>query len=677
MNSSISGMKPDPLKGPSEKKGIENFENTSPLDFFSPDEIFEIPSSEIYEGIDRVDSEPILVQEFVTAKNWNDYETHAKNPLLQQPSPEGVIPPYLPYEQAGIKKFYTGQVRDQVFQAMKGDKEPANVAAIPAKKIHEPQNGVEEGSPGKGSPGRGNASLGKEDLAGIAAHVEESVEKRVQAIIQASKEGALEDLDPDDRQIAINATEATQQAWKLPPSWILGSQELSSWTKVQVDSPPPMEMNLLATETLVTNMEQLSIDIQKKANKLLGSFSDDNPNQVPVNDLIIVIGKAIQNLKEVLQRIQGLETKNSNKILQAKQDLADQRADERAEAIKLQKEVESNLKKQQKKHRMVQWLAPTVTAIMLVVGVAALVVSGGASMIFIVAASMVGAGMLAYTTADTQSEKGLTTQVIEAFNRAAVKVAGENNRVGQDLFKAAILTIVAGLMLFMMACSGGALATSAATTVFAAESAGATAGAVITEIIFQATAEASLMFIMASNVIPEALTLALIKSGAIDRHDEQGKMIAQIVFMIAEMMVLMLACARVQGGVAKKYDLKQPTPLKLPEWIAKRVPNIREYASKIQLITQVGGLGIQAGTSITLGLLCMDLADIYRHLGNVESAIEIIQTMIKAYERMMSELQNTVKEENQWYNQLNEALNSVYATGRQIADKATYNFLAS
>jgi hypothetical protein len=39
---------------------------------------------------------------------------------------------------------------------------------FPLKKMNEPQNGVKEGSPGKGSPVRGNASLGKEDLAGIA-----------------------------------------------------------------------------------------------------------------------------------------------------------------------------------------------------------------------------------------------------------------------------------------------------------------------------------------------------------------------------------------------------------------------------------------------------------------------------------------------------------------------------
>ncbi len=40
------------------------------------------------------------------------------------------------------------------------------LAAIPAKKMYEPQNGVTEGSPGEGSPGRGNAPLGKKDLAG-------------------------------------------------------------------------------------------------------------------------------------------------------------------------------------------------------------------------------------------------------------------------------------------------------------------------------------------------------------------------------------------------------------------------------------------------------------------------------------------------------------------------------
>ncbi len=41
-------------------------------------------------------------------------------------------------------------------------------SAIPAKKIHEPQNEVEEGSLREGSPGRVNASLGKEELEGSA-----------------------------------------------------------------------------------------------------------------------------------------------------------------------------------------------------------------------------------------------------------------------------------------------------------------------------------------------------------------------------------------------------------------------------------------------------------------------------------------------------------------------------
>jgi K+-transporting ATPase ATPase C chain len=42
-------------------------------------------------------------------------------------------------------------------------------AAIPAKKINEPQNGAKEYSPGGGSPGRGDAPLGKKELAEIAA----------------------------------------------------------------------------------------------------------------------------------------------------------------------------------------------------------------------------------------------------------------------------------------------------------------------------------------------------------------------------------------------------------------------------------------------------------------------------------------------------------------------------
>ena len=68
----------------------------------------------------------------------------------------------------------------------KTNEEPKD-AAIPAKKIYEPQNEVAEDSPGEGSPGRGNAPLGQKDLAGIAA---KDVTSGDQAAVQENPSGS-------------------------------------------------------------------------------------------------------------------------------------------------------------------------------------------------------------------------------------------------------------------------------------------------------------------------------------------------------------------------------------------------------------------------------------------------------------------------------------------------------
>ncbi len=88
----------------------------------------------------------------------------------------------LTFQQAGInevqylseyrKTGYYNQPNKLVYKIFKNPTpdqvQEGKEAAIPAIKMHEPQNGVTEGSPGEGSPGRGNAPLGKKDLAGTA-----------------------------------------------------------------------------------------------------------------------------------------------------------------------------------------------------------------------------------------------------------------------------------------------------------------------------------------------------------------------------------------------------------------------------------------------------------------------------------------------------------------------------
>ncbi len=67
-------------------------------------------------------------------------------------------------------------------------------AAIPAKKMCEPQNGVTEGSPGEGSPGRGNAPLGKKDLAGTAVDTAIKVGSRQSNLARAQVNEVLQEI---------------------------------------------------------------------------------------------------------------------------------------------------------------------------------------------------------------------------------------------------------------------------------------------------------------------------------------------------------------------------------------------------------------------------------------------------------------------------------------------------
>ena len=58
---------------------------------------------------------------------------------------------------------------------------------------------------------------------------------------------------------------------------------------------------------------------------------------------------------------------------------------------------------------------------------------------------------------------------------------------------------------------------------------------------------------MSSNILPDLFVQALISSGAVNKDDEQAKMIIKMVVMILTMMTMMFAIAKgmKSGGVEK------------------------------------------------------------------------------------------------------------------------------
>jgi len=477
----------------------------------------ESPDFQMVGQVDVLDSGQVVTQQFISAQQWGKkaYPADPSHPTLQLPDPEGEISPK-PFPSAwqrAANKFFKDLVAQQVVRKMN----PASAEA------------TKEGGP-------------------ALTYSKSEVDAQVNTIMQSVATGNMSQLSDEDQQIAASATEETQKAWKLPDTWTLGSKDAAAWTPTVIDVIPPVGISADSNQVLGENLEKLLTSFETAGKKISDEIPPDDPKQKDVDNYLRVITTALRDLKALLDNIQLQSAEQSDKFSELKYDMLKQHEADLKKIQEQQKKIDKQRKKAKKMNKDMKIVSITVSAAIVLVSIVAIGASMGAATgpsAFLIAMACSSSAMFAYTIAD--SEYGLTAQVMEAFANWKADLpysGGVKQWIDAAFAIAAIVVLIAAIM----ASGGGAAAGVAAGATQAAVQATTqqVAKQVLIAFIAQITMQASIMFIMSSNIIPDLGCRALNKLGLVDKDDQEAMMIAQIMFMIMTLLAV-VACSSYSG----------------------------------------------------------------------------------------------------------------------------------
>ena len=662
--------------------GSRSFSSPPSSNEFSTNTLQPVQSTPDIQQTNFLNSDTFVVQQFEsTHQKWKnkEYLADPSLPILQLPDPEGATAPtpFPPSWQKATNQFFKDQVKEIVFERIKE------------------------------SQGINPSSKEKMDEATFQLIYNQHREK-VNTLLQAMSNGRSSNLKEEDQAILSLATEKTRAMWGLPPSWKIGTQEASDWTPIQANASPPIPIDLQQQEILAQNLEQLCLSLDAAGAALLEQIPKETSQAKGVGDLIKIIAKALRDLKELLQTMQIQDSDLADKFLELKYDQIEVRKKEIEDNKKKQKEIARAQRKRQDIAKFMKIFAPIVSAIIVIAGAVAAVFTLGAGAPLIYAGILVGTVMLSYTIVD--GELNLTSQGMEGLNKMFDKLF-PHNKTGEQIFKIFIIIVVIAVLAAAMAASGGAAG-------------GSFASQVAQESVKQLTIQTSMMFIMSSNILPDIVCQALIKSGAIKADDEKALMIIKMVVMLVTMLATMGALGyseSMRGGLSKfsleettnaiksqlsnlsKISLENasqatldalsalitglreaiPSPnlkamlaggtdlLNFGYMTSQETMDFERFCSQIRDLSKVVQLGTQGVTSAYVADVGFNLAKLLKELGGLEKAQEVTQLLIKLFEDLLNSFQNGLSSNSQWLNNLNGAISAVYGSATQIIDKAT------
>jgi len=632
------------------------------------------------ESSDILDSGQVVIQQFISTQRWgkNEYQADPSRPVLQMPDPEGgtAPTPFEPAWQKAVNKFFQDRVRENVIKKYK----------------------------------------------------EESPESQKQ-IIQSLLNGDFESLDKEKQEIVEKATTETQTAWSLPKSWSLGTQKASNWTPIKADVVPPVSVEESRKEVLTENLVQLATSMETASLKVENALPPNDPKRIPVGELIKIIAQAISDLKSLLQTMQIRDAEISTKMSKFKYEQISDRTEEIANIAKKQGDIRKAQSKQEKTAKIMKIVAPCISGLVILIGCVATAFTGPAGIAVVYAGIAVGTLMLGYTIAD--GELNLTSQAIEAFN-SSMDDRFKNDPVGKDITKAFILIAVLTLLLAAIMASGGAAAPTIGTEA-AAQTSTQVSIQVAKEMVKQMTIQVAIMFIMASNIVPELVCDAIINCGFVNKDDEKTLMIIQTIIMALTMILVIGMISKfgvnntAEGGAstgakvadksakaaadaekaaaatkASTESLKESNT-KILDAIKQILSDLKDslnpmtagrglltllspealmagdygrFAMQLQDFFRIASLGIESGTAISNGLISLQIVDILRDLGELEKSEELTQMLIQLLERLVKSFQEGAVLQTDWLNNLNGAMDTVYASGSQTMTTATQNFIS-
>ena len=570
-----------------------------------------------FKEIDTFDQSNVVIQQFTKSEERGfkqPYLGSSGQPILPFPDPEGNSgpQPFEPSWKKAIDRFFKERVKEKLSEKMK------------------------EG---------GNVDL------------------NLNRILNAQAFGKLETLSKEELQIIEESTSETQKAWALPPSWNVGSTKPKDWTPVNREAIAPVSIEFARREILCNNVGELLESLEKTGNKVMASFAPNDPNNLAASDFIRVIASAIRDLKGVLRNLQLQDAEMSKKFSKAKLEDVKLRTIELENITKKNEEAMKNRLKQEKTSKAMKIFGLVMSAVALVVSVLAIPVTGGAS-VLIIAGIIVSATMLAYTALDFAFD--VTSKAVQGCGKLLEKMApGDENAWVRKIVKYTFAAVMVAVVICAIVFTGGA-ATGNVVAATTAQIVKAVAIASIRQLAIQA----SMIALMSSNVIPELGTDLLIKSGALGQNDEDGKMIAQIIFsalQAALMVVAVLFGARSVGRqtVVTTGQITQT----IKDIVAKLGPSFPKVMQKLPDILRMASLGVESGFGIYIGTLGIQLGNLYKDLGDMEKSEEMLQLLIKLFTQILNNFQEGMSGQNEWLNTLQNAINSVYAAGTQISNR--------
>ncbi len=359
----------------------------------------------------------------------------------------------------------------------------------------------------------------------------ESVEKlaaspqAAQALLKKllSQEG-VDSLSGEEQALFAEACQETRAVWQLPATWTFGSSNPIDWTPIRPVTAPPVDVELATRLALAGNLQQLCDNFSAAATKVAEDLPAGDPNKVAVAEITLVIAQALSELRQILQEIQLIESTRQKDLSQAKTEQFTARSQELDKALKNQLKMIQAQKKADRMSKSMKTISLAVSVTVIAIGVIALPFTAGGSTPLIIAGLAMSSAMLAYTVADSQY--GLTQQLMNDFN---TWIANSNMSPEAKLMVKATILTAAIIVLLAAVLAGGAGETAS----FATQ--------VGVEFSKQAAVQASIMFIMSSNILPELVVSGLVSAGAIDEEDEKTKMITQIIVMAMTMVAVISA----------------------------------------------------------------------------------------------------------------------------------------
>ena len=129
---------------------------------------------------------------------------------------------------------------------------------------------------------------------------------------------------------------------------------------------------------------------------------------------------------------------------------------------------------------------------------------------------------------------------------------------------------------------------------------------------------------------------------------------------------------------AKNYFTRLPEDLKQPFkdfWQGLKTFDPRtspdQIARNIQDSLGILKLGTEVGMGIYIGYIGLQIERLYRQIGEMEKAEEIIQALIQLFDRLLESLQEGMAQRSEWLSSLDNALDSVYASATRSLNKAS------